>query len=69
MDKKVYADKIKRKCQYCDGTGEVERTEKVSCPKIYKKTKCKRCDGKGYYIDKHYIFSDGKIAIDGDTLK
>jgi DnaJ-class molecular chaperone len=69
MDKNIYVNEIKKMCQHCGGTGEVERDTDVSCPKIYKKTKCERCEGKGYYIDKHYIFSNGKIAFDGDTLK
>jgi DnaJ-class molecular chaperone len=69
MDKKIFINETKRTCQHCGGTGEVERDNSVSCPKIYKKTQCVRCKGKGYYIDKHYIVSDGKIAFDCDTLK
>jgi hypothetical protein len=30
---------------------------------------CKLCKGVGKRKDFHYIISDGKIAIDGDTLK
>lgn len=30
---------------------------------------CKLCKGTGKVINYHYIISDGKIAIDGDTLK
>jgi DnaJ-class molecular chaperone len=69
MDKKIFINETKRTCQHCGGTGEVERDDSVSCPKIYKKTQCERCKGLGYYLDKHYIISCNGIAFDCDTLK
>jgi len=69
MSKEIIVNETKITCQHCSGTGEVERDSSISCPKIYKRTACKRCGGKGYYIDKTYYHVSGNICFGGDTLK
>ncbi len=55
MKKRVEIKKVEVEllCNFCNGQD----------------TSCKVCKGTGRKTDYHYIISDGKIAIDGDTLK